>query len=209
MNQALVTLAFALAVTRTGFADEAKGVTLAFVGDIMLDSLPGDAIANGVDPFQAFSSELSGVDAAIGNLECPVATSGTAFEKIYTFRAHPRVLPILSRHFAAVSLANNHSGDYGKAALLETFAGLDREHLPFFGAGPNLSARSTTTGASTVSRIVAMVPATNEPIAAVASAGPARPRLAMRLPSSAVAMEADSPGVFSRIVVVEPPNIAP
>jgi hypothetical protein len=29
------------------------------------------------------------------------------------------------------------------------------------------------------------------------------------LPSSAVAMEADSPGVLSRMVVVEPPNIAP
>jgi hypothetical protein len=54
-----------------------------------------------------------------------------------------------------------------------------------------------------------MVPATKEPMAAVASAGPARPALAMRLPSSAVAMEADSPGVLSRMVVVEPPNIAP
>jgi hypothetical protein len=53
------------------------------------------------------------------------------------------------------------------------------------------------------------VPATNEPIALVASAGPARPAFAMRLPSSAVAIEADSPGVLSRIVVVEPPNIAP
>jgi hypothetical protein len=31
----------------------------------------------------------------------------------------------------------------------------------------------------------------------------------MRLPSSAVAIEADSPGVLSRMVVVEPPNIAP
>ena len=44
---------------------------------------------------------------------------------------------------------------------------------------------------------------------AVASAGPARPALAMRLPSSAVAIDADSPGVLRRMVVVEPPNIAP
>jgi poly-gamma-glutamate synthesis protein (capsule biosynthesis protein) len=140
LNKALVTLTLALLVTRTGFANDAEGVTLAFVGDVMLDSLPGAAIEHGIDPFQAFASELSGADAAIANLECPVATSGTAFEKIYTFRAHPRVLPVLARHFAAVSLANNHSGDYGKGALLETFAGLDRAHLPFFGAGPNLSA---------------------------------------------------------------------
>ena len=54
-----------------------------------------------------------------------------------------------------------------------------------------------------------MVPATNEPIAAVASAAPARPFLAILLPSMAVTMEPDSPGVLSRIEVVEPPYIAP
>ena len=57
--------------------------------------------------------------------------------------------------------------------------------------------------------MVAMVPATNEPMALVASAGPARPRLAISLPSIAVTMVALSPGVFSRIDVVEPPYIAP
>ncbi len=78
-----------------------------------------------------------------------------------------------------------------------------------YSVGPNLSATSTTSGASKVSKMVAIVPATNEPIAEVASAGPARPRLAILLPSSAVAIEADSPGVLSRMVVVEPPYIAP
>lgn len=140
MSKAFVALALALAVPRSAGAQDAKGVTLAFVGDIMLDGLPGDAIANDSDPFRYFASELGSAHAAIGNLECPVAVSGTAFEKIYTFRAHPRVLPVLARHFAAVSLANNHSGDYGKSALLETFAGLERERIPFFGAGPNASA---------------------------------------------------------------------
>jgi hypothetical protein len=53
------------------------------------------------------------------------------------------------------------------------------------------------------------VPATNEPIAAVASAGFARPRLAISKPSIAVATEPDSPGVLSRIDVVEPPYMPP
>ena len=78
-----------------------------------------------------------------------------------------------------------------------------------YSAGPNFSATCTTSGAITVSRIVAIVPAMNEPMAAVASAGPARPRLAIMLPSIAVTMVADSPGVLSRIDVVEPPNMAP
>ena len=53
------------------------------------------------------------------------------------------------------------------------------------------------------------MPATNEPIAAVASAGPPRPRLAISWPSIAVATDADSPGVFRRIDVVDPPYIPP
>ena len=66
-----------------------------------------------------------------------------------------------------------------------------------------------TTGAKNVTSTVAIVPATNEPIAEVASAAPARPLLAILLPSMAVTMEPDSPGVLSRIEVVEPPYIAP
>src|SRR5215470_8231164 len=56
---------------------------------------------------------------------------------------------------------------------------------------------------------VPIVPATNEPMAAVASAAPARPLRAILFPSSAVSMVALSPGVLSRIEVVEPPYIAP
>jgi hypothetical protein len=56
---------------------------------------------------------------------------------------------------------------------------------------------------------VAIRPATNEPIAAVARAGPPRPARAILLPSSAVTIEALSPGVLSRIEVVEPPYMPP
>ena len=57
--------------------------------------------------------------------------------------------------------------------------------------------------------IVAISPATKEPMAAVASAGPPRPFRAILLPSSAVTIEALSPGVLSRIEVVEPPYMPP
>lgn len=78
-----------------------------------------------------------------------------------------------------------------------------------YSGGPNLSPSSTTSGDGNVSPIVARVPATNDPIALVASAGPARPRRAIWLPSIAVMMVALSPGVLSRIDVVEPPYMAP
>ena len=67
----------------------------------------------------------------------------------------------------------------------------------------------TIQGARKASPKVAMRPATNEPIAAVASAGPPRPLRAILLPSSAVTIEALSPGVLSRIEVVEPPYMPP
>jgi poly-gamma-glutamate synthesis protein (capsule biosynthesis protein) len=139
MKLGLATFALCMALSHGALASAAE-VTLSFVGDISLDGAPGQAIASGADPFAGFAAELASADAAFGNLECAVASGGTAFDKIYTFRAHPRVLPTLARHFAAVSLANNHSGDFGKPALLETLSGLASAGVGAFGAGPNLSA---------------------------------------------------------------------
>ena len=73
----------------------------------------------------------------------------------------------------------------------------------------NCSANSATGGASTVSRTMPTVPAMNEAIAAMPSAGPARPFFAMAWPSMQVTTDDDSPGMLSRIDVVEPPYLAP
>ena len=116
----------------------ATPVTLAFVGDVMLDSRPGASIRAGNDPFARVADELARADAAIANLECAVASGGAPVEKIYTFRAEPSVVPVLARHFAAVTLANNHTGDYGPAALVETMTLLDAARLAHFGAGRDL-----------------------------------------------------------------------
>ena len=78
-----------------------------------------------------------------------------------------------------------------------------------YSAGPKRMASLTISGARKVRRIVPIVPATNEPIAAVARAAAPRPCRAMRFPSTAVTIEPDSPGVLSRIDVVEDPYIAP
>ncbi len=78
-----------------------------------------------------------------------------------------------------------------------------------YSAGPKLRATSAITGARKVNPNVAMVPATKEPMAAVARAAAPRPRLAILLPSRAVTIEADSPGVLRRIEVVEPPYMPP
>ena len=45
-----------------------------------------------------------------------------------------------------------------------------------YSGGPKRSAKVASVGASSISATTDSVPATNEPIAAIASAGPARPR---------------------------------
>lgn len=115
-----------------------QGVSMVFAGDIMLDGLPGKAIAAGRDPFASFAAPLAAADLRIGNLECVVATGGEEVEKNYTFRAHPDTLAVLRRHFDAVSLANNHSGDFGRAAFAETLGHLDRHAIGRFGGGRDL-----------------------------------------------------------------------
>lgn len=120
-------------------AAAAESLSLIFAGDVMLDDGPGRVVADGRDPLAAFAPLLAGADYRIANLECPVATTGSPLDnKIYSFRAHPRVLSVLQGRFDAVSLANNHSGDYGQAAFAETMALLDGAGIRRFGGGRHL-----------------------------------------------------------------------
>ncbi len=120
-------------------AAPAESLSLIFAGDVMLDDGPGRVVADGRDPLAGVAPMLAGADYRIANLECPVATTGSPLDnKIYSFRAHPRVLSVLQGRFDAVSLANNHSGDYGQAAFAETMALLDGAGIRRFGGGRNL-----------------------------------------------------------------------
>ena len=78
-----------------------------------------------------------------------------------------------------------------------------------YSAGPNFNATAVSGLPSIATTTVATQPAKNEPSAAMASAGPALPCLAIWKPSSVVTTEADSPGRLTRIAVVEPPYMAP
>ncbi|RIX43526.1 MAG: CapA family protein [Rhodocyclales bacterium GT-UBC] len=118
----------------------ADDLTLILAGDIMLDDGPGRLIERGGDPFAPFADILQAADYRIGNLECPVAEGGKpADNKIFSFRAKPAVLSRLQGRFDAVSLANNHSGDYGQSAFVDTMGHLDRAGIAYFGGGHNLS----------------------------------------------------------------------
>jgi len=136
MNRLLLVLSCWLAI---GVA-QSDPVRLVFVGDVMLDDGPGRVIASGRDPLAPFAAQLADADFTIGNLECPIATVGQPLDnKIFSFRADPRALPLLKGRFDALAVANNHSGDYGKAAFLETLSHLDHAGIAHFGGGRDLA----------------------------------------------------------------------
>jgi poly-gamma-glutamate synthesis protein (capsule biosynthesis protein) len=117
-------------------------VRLVFVGDVMLDDGPGRSIAAGGDPLAPFDAALRAADFSIGNLECPVAanTTGKPLDnKIFSFRADPSAIRVLRGRFTALSVANNHSGDYGREAFLETLTHIHGAGIRVFGGGNNLS----------------------------------------------------------------------
>lgn len=119
-------------------------VSVVFAGDIMLEGGADRAIRRGHDPFAGVAHLFKNADLRLGNLECVVATVGSVEpEKPNTFRVHPRGLTYLRRHFDAVGLANNHSGDFGPKALTQMLGLLKQSGLGYYGGGHNLQEAHT------------------------------------------------------------------
>ena len=129
-----------LAAGDTLARDRGPELDITFVGDVMVAEVPGELIAAGKDPLSQVAKHLDPKRLRIANLECVVATTGTALDKPFTFRADPLTIPYLARYFDGVSVANNHSGDFGKEAMAEQFQLLEAAKLPYFGGGKDLAA---------------------------------------------------------------------
>jgi Bacterial capsule synthesis protein PGA_cap len=123
-----------------------RPLRLASVGDINLGDAPGGAIAaNGPDfPWTSVGKPLRRADIAFGNLECAISERGTAFPKKFNFRGTESALAGLRRHSGidVLNLANNHVGDYGRAALLDTVRAVRRHDMTAVGAGSDLNGAS-------------------------------------------------------------------
>ncbi len=132
------------------YSREAAGeeeIKLLFAGDISLAE--GYAIvetlkSNGGNISSAFSEEtldiMRGADVFMVNNEFTYTRRGEpTFEKQYTFRANPDNVHYLDDMGAdIVSLANNHSYDYGEISLLDTLDTLEGDEMPYVGAGRNI-----------------------------------------------------------------------
>lgn len=122
-------------------------VTLRFAGDISFSenkstTLFMDKQKGGIR--SCFSKDLLEVmesaDLMMLNNEFTYSTRGEPLpNKAYTFRAKPSRVQLLHEiGVDLVSLANNHTYDYGEDALVDTLTTLEEAHIPFVGAGHNL-----------------------------------------------------------------------
>jgi len=121
----------------------ARPVTLAAVGDINLGNGPGALIDlyGPRYPWTATAPALRAADVAFGNLECAVSTRGAPVPKLYNFRGRPAALRTMAGYagFDVLNLANNHTGDYGTQALLDTVRLTRRFGMTAVGAGGSLA----------------------------------------------------------------------
>ena len=121
----------------------AEEIIINAVGDIMLaGKWAGTIRKDGYNsPFREITAELKSGDITIANLESPIARGGREFTgKKFRFRAEPAVAEALrSSGINLVTLANNHSMDFGGQALTETMSNLEKTGIAWVGAGENLA----------------------------------------------------------------------
>ncbi len=111
------------------------------VGDITFGEQVGPAVLRygGTYPWAAVGGTLRRADITTGNLETSISTAGVAMSKRYAFRGPPQALPPM-RSFAGfdvLTLANNHSVDFGRGALLDTLRFVRAAGMKPIGAGAN------------------------------------------------------------------------
>lgn len=79
-------------------------------------------------------------DLNIANLETAVTSRGQKADKQFTFRMPAHSLDAVKKAgFSLVSLANNHTLDYGEQGLFDTFEALQSRGIAYAGAGKNVA----------------------------------------------------------------------
>lgn len=80
-------------------------------------------------------------DLTVINLECPVSALGSIVPKEFNFRCDPAALPAARDAGVEVAnLANNHSGDYGPSALLDSITQATAAGIAPVGVGADATA---------------------------------------------------------------------
>lgn len=133
------------AETATPPAPPADDLVVSAVGDIMLDASSRPVMNEmGYDyPYAQLRKYFAGSQIVFGNLEGPLTDRGTPEEdKKFVFHSPPDKVTAALKNagFNVVSLANNHTLDYGAEGLAQTVEALDAAGIQHAGAGADIMA---------------------------------------------------------------------
>ena len=123
-----------------GQAEADGSTTILFTGDVLFaNAFKAGYDADGIKGVVApeLLEELRAADILMVNNEFPFSDRGTPMaDQQFTFRCSPGyVKALIEMGVDVVSLANNHTLDYGREALSDTFAALDGAGILYGGAG--------------------------------------------------------------------------
>lgn len=112
------------------------------VGDILLDRGVRRTIekTDAIYPFRNVEEIINKYHLAFGNLECPICPKeqGFAMNKRFSFRADSIFVDGLKfAGFNILSIANNHTVDYGNNGFLKTIEILKQNNIHSIGGGKN------------------------------------------------------------------------
>ena len=122
---------------------ESKGIKILFVGDIMLDrGVSFYAEQKGKEVlFKNMKELFNKQDAIIANLEGTLTNNISVAKKnnkVLRFTFDPSFAPLLkSLGFSALSLANNHTSDFGIDGYNQTVYNLNLNNIKYFGSASN------------------------------------------------------------------------
>ena len=115
---------------------EIKSFTIAAVGDIAFCGHLTDHVEPAV--FDEVKHLLQSADLTIGNLEGPLTSSSDSVPGKCSLRGNQQWAQVLKESgFDLVTLANNHTMDYGCAGLFDTMSTLESAGIAAVGAGEN------------------------------------------------------------------------
>lgn len=129
--------------------EEDQEISMVFTGDIYLSKYVTSAYdKEGIGGIlsKELHEELSSADITMVNQEFPFSNRGSAAkDKQYTFRLSPTYIKsFLDMGIDIVTLANNHTLDFGVDALLDSLTTLKDNNIAYVGAGEDIThARET------------------------------------------------------------------
>jgi len=130
-----------LLIKKPELPQEKEEVSLVAVGDISYSRGVERVIKKQKDinyPFLKIQDYLKDADLVFGNLETPITSGREILDGEMIFRSNPGTEQALKKaNFSVLSLANNHTPNFGEEGLKDTFTYLQNAGIKYVGAGKN------------------------------------------------------------------------